>query len=178
MKRINFLIIALISTVALNAQDFVMPNRPKAILDSRSGYITFNELNGGIGLGAINVPFSKYFFGFTTIHGYQVNKDFVTCGGTGILFYNEGTLVPLFLDFRFNLRINTFTPYLMADGGMLLNFSNINSTRLFINPAIGVRYSLSVKLAATFSTGFWMQQGGGNRDSFIPFRAGIVYKPR
>ena len=78
----------------------VDPNRPGTLLNNNPGLITINELHFGIGLGITNVPYSKSFFGFTTINGYQINKNFVAAAGTGLSFYNGGMLVPLFLDFR------------------------------------------------------------------------------
>lgn len=178
MKKILLPVILIMVSVFAGAQEIVIPNKPTMLINSRPGYLTYNEIAGGIGLGNTSVPFSRSYLGLLTIHSYQINKNFTAGGGTGALFYNGGTLVPLLLDFRYHFMINTFTPYILADGGLLLNFSELNSTRLYINPGIGVRYSFSSKIAVTFSTGFWIQSGAASRDSFIPVRLGMVYKPR
>jgi len=177
MKRKLSIIILIISTVTvISAQDMVDPNRPGTLLNNNPGFITINELHFGIGLGTTNVPYSKSFFGFTTINGYQINKNFVAAAGTGLSFYNGGMLVPLFLDFRFRFNISQFTPYFFGDGGFLLNPSDLNSTKLFINPGLGIRYSFSKNLAANLGGGFLIQTGGGTRDTFINIKMGVTYK--
>ena len=177
MKRKLSIIILIISTVTvISAQDMVDPNRPGTLLNNNHGFITINELHFGIGLGTTNVPYSKSFFGFTTINGYQINKNFVAAAGTGLSFYNGGMLVPLFLDFRFRFNISQFTPYFFGDGGFLLNPSDLNSTKLFINPGLGIRYSFSKNLAANLGGGFLIQTGGVTRDTFINIKMGVTYK--
>jgi hypothetical protein len=182
MKKTLILILALISALPVMAQpDRVIPNKPYSNMASSPGYITFNELTGGIGLGSTDADYSKSFFGFNTIHGYQINKAFVLGAGTGASFYNGGMLVPLFVDIRYRFLINRLTPFAFGDGGLLLNFSDFNAgTRIFINPGVAVRYALSKNLAAHIGTGVWLQMGGGgnSRDTFINFKAGITFKPR
>ena len=178
MKRKLSVILLIICTVTIiSAQDIVTPNRPVSMLSGDPGFITINELHFGIGLGMTNVPYSKSFFGFTTINGYQINKNFVVAGGTGLSFYNGGMLVPLFLDFRFRFNVSQFTPYIFGDGGFLLKLSNINSTKLFINPGLGIRYSFTRNWAANLGGGFLIQTGtAGIRDTFINIKAGVTYK--
>jgi len=111
MKPVIVLLILLLSgTIPVPAQDMVIPNKPYSSLNSRPGYITYNELTTGFGRGDVSVPYSKSFFGFNTIHGYQINKKFVIAGGTGISFYNGGTLSPLFMDIRYRLKSRLLTP--------------------------------------------------------------------
>jgi hypothetical protein len=178
MKRTLLLIIVVIISVPAMAQKRVMPNRSYSTLNSNPGYITINEFQAGLGLGNINTDYSKSMFGFTTIHGYQLDKTFLVAGGTGALFYNGGMLAPLFMDFRMNIRISSFTPYAYAEGGVLLNFSDLTEeSKIFINGGAGVRYSFSRQLAATASAGYWVQYGL-SRDSFVVVKAGLTYKPR
>jgi hypothetical protein len=178
MKKILILMIFVACTSALMAQGRVMPNRAYSILNSSPGYITINELQAGLGLGNTSTDFSKSMFGFTTIHGYQMNKNFLAGGGTGALFYNGGMLVPLIMDFRYNIKISVFTPYVYADGGVLLNFSDLaENSKIFINGGAGARYSFSRQLAATLSAGYWVQNGL-SRDSFVIVKAGITFKPK
>jgi hypothetical protein len=178
MKRSLFIIIIVIGCSAAMSQGRVVPNRAYSILNSSPGYITINELQAGLGLGIKSTDFSKSMFGFTTIHGYQMNKNFLAGGGTGAIFYNGGMLVPLIMDFRFNIKISVFTPYVYADGGVLLNFSDLTeNSKIFINGGAGARYSFSRQLAATASVGYWVQNGL-SRDSFIVVKAGITFKPK
>jgi hypothetical protein len=159
----------------ISAQEIIDPNRPGTELSTEKGFITINEINFGFGLGLHQVPYSRSFIGFTTVNGYQFNKSIMAAGGTGLLFYNGGLLVPLFLDFRYRFYINQYTPYVFADGGVLLDFSHLNSTKLFINPGIGIRYAFSRNWAANLGTGLLVQYGEF-RDSFINFKIGATYK--
>lgn len=179
MKRKLSIIITVICSIVTSigsAQEIVLPNKPATIISTYPGFITINELTAGFGIGGTSVPYSRIFIGFTTINGYQINKNFVVAAGTGLFFYNGGQLVPLFLDLRFRFKIGQITPYFFTDGGGLLNFSDINSSRLFVNPGIGLRYSLSPNVAINFGGGLFIQQAPPNRDSFINIKAGITYK--
>lgn len=173
------IIVALLAlfNASVAAQELVIPNKPYSSMNSLPGYITFNEASVGIGLGDVSVPYSKSFFGFNTIHGYQVNKYFVISAGTGISFYNGGTLVPVFLDLRYRFHIDHFTPYLFGDGGLLFNPGGSGESRLFINPGAGVRYTLSEKFGLNLGAGIFMQTGE-TMDSFVNIKLGIVYKPK
>jgi hypothetical protein len=178
MKRFLLILTMAIVSAGVMAQGRVIPNRPNAILNSRPGYITINELQAGIGLGKTEVPYSRSMYGFTTVHGYQLNKSFIVAGGTGALFYNGGMLAPLFMDFRFSFRISTLTPYAYSDGGILMNFSDlVDGSKIFINAGAGIRYAFSRQVAANLSAGYWIQNGV-SRDSFIIVKAGVTFKPR
>jgi len=179
MKRklsIIIVVICAIVTTTVSAQNIAVPNMPVTVLSREPGFITINEITFGIGLGDTDVDYSKTFIGFTTINGYQINKNFVAAAGTGLFFYNGGLLVPLFLDFRYRFNINQYTPYLFADGGFLLNFSEISSTKLFINPGIGIRYTFSRNIGVNLGSGLMVQTGDGNRDTFINIKSGVTFK--
>ena len=177
MKRATFILVLIICAFSFaSAQDMVLPNKPFTTLNSNPGYITIDEFTTGFGLGVTDVPYSKGFWGFTTLHGYQVNKSFIAAAGTGIYFYGSDILIPLFLDFRYNIRISNITPYVFADGGLLLNPSDFNGgTKLFINPGAGARYTFSKKIAVNLGAGLLIQSGL-SRDSFINIKMGMVYK--
>ena len=176
MKRsLAILTVILLSMFTVSAQDMIAPNKPFTSLSCTSGYITINEFTAGIGLGDISVPYSKSFFGFTTIHGYQINESFVIGGGTGVSFYNGGTFIPFFGDVRYRFMISTFTPYLFGDGGFL--FNTAGATKMFINGGAGVRYTINSHIGINFGTGIWVQYGN-IRDSFVNFKLGVTYKPK
>lgn len=176
MKRsLAILTVILLTMSMVSAQEMVPPNKPYVSLNGIPGYITINELTGGIGLGDVSVSYSKFFFGFTTIHGYQINDAFVVGGGTGVVFYNGGTFIPLFADVRYRFLINTFTPYLYGDGGLL--FNTAGGKKLFISGGPGVRYTVNNNIGINFATGLLIQYGD-SRDSFVNFKLGLTYKPK
>ncbi|MDO9580283.1 MAG: hypothetical protein Q7J06_06905 [Bacteroidales bacterium] len=178
MKRsLAILTVILLTMFTVSAQDKVALNKPIVSLSGTKGYITINELTAGIGLGDVSVPYSKSFFGFTTIHGYQINESFVVGGGTGVSFYNGGTFIPVFADvrYRFLIKINTFTPYLFGDGGFLINTTG--GMKMFINGGAGVRYTINNQIGINFGTGLWIQYGD-TRDSFVNFKLGVTFKPK
>ena len=177
MKRVlvlSLLIICIAS--AVSAQKKAHASKPGMKLNPDAGYIMINEFTGGLGLGATDVPYAKGFFGFTTIHGWQVNKSFVVAGGAGVSFYNEGTLVPLFFDLRYRVYVSQWTPYVFGDGGFMLDFSEAKDTRLFLNPGIGVSYTLSRNFAVNLGAGLLTQFGSTERDSFFNLKTGLTYK--
>jgi hypothetical protein len=176
MKRSIFiLLVSLCFASVITAQYKVNPNKPYSTLRSGPGYLTINELTGGFGLGGTTAKFSKMFFGFTSVTGYQINKNFIVGAGVGVSFYESGLLVPLFLDFRFAYNVGQLTPYVFADGGLLLNVADLNTTKLFINPGVGARYTLGKKVGINFGAGFLSQVDGTVRETFVNFKLGAVY---
>ncbi|MGM0532351.1 MAG: hypothetical protein ACQER7_13480 [Bacteroidota bacterium] len=175
-KAVLFALIAFIS-MSVSGQ-LVKPNSPKPSLDGGSGYITINEFATGYGLGGHTTPYSKGYFGFTSLHGYQANEIFLFGAGTGLLFYNDGLLIPLYLDMRVRLRFAALIPYLSGAGGMLLNPSDFNAgTRMFIHPSGGVMYTINKKLAASVGAGLQIQMGANiSRASFVTGKIGVAYK--
>jgi hypothetical protein len=176
MKQTTLLFIILLCiTSSAYSQYKVTPNKPFSTLRSSPGFVTINEITGGFGLKGKTYPYSKHFIGFTSIFGYQVNGNFFAGGGTGLSFYDAGLLVPLFLDFRFAFYNRQLTPYIFGDGGLMLNFSDLNTTKLFINPGGGVRYTIGKKLGANIGAGILSQVDGENRASFVNIKGGVVY---
>jgi hypothetical protein len=176
MNRTLLLLTAfMLITLYVSGQNLVTPNRPVQNFNSEPGYITINEFSGGPGLGIVDGPFAQYFVGFTTIHGYQINKNFVTAAGAGFSVYNGGNLIPIFIDLRYRFFNSTFTPYIVGDGGVLLNPSG--GTKLFVNPVAGIMYTLSKKVGINFGAGLFVQKGDGMRDSYINFKLGVTFMP-
>jgi hypothetical protein len=174
LKRfILFLVISANASGTVYAQDLVIPNKPYSFLRSSPGYIIINEFTGGIGLRKVSVPLSNSFFGFNTIHSYQINRNFVIGAGTGISIYNDAAMIPLFIDFRFNFSIHSLTPYFSGDGGLL--FSRSVNEKLFINPGAGIRYALNRNICIILGTGLFVQVAE-TLDSFLNFKIGLLYK--
>jgi hypothetical protein len=177
MKKAFFITIIILTSVYASGQ-LRMPNRPFTTLNSEKGYITINEFTFGAGWAEDDVPFSQGYFGFTTLHAYHANETVLVGGATGLLFYDDGTLIPLYADMRVNLKIDVLVPYLSASGGVLFNPSDFGSgVRIFINPAIGITAPLSRSFAVNISGGFLIQmyQNTGSAN-FVNGKAGITYK--
>lgn len=160
----------------VSAQDLVYPNMPYETLETSGGIISITEFQTGFGAGDVSVPYSKNFSGFTTLVGSQINRSFIIAAGTGLSIYDDGSLVPLFLDIRCKMNFSRLTPYLYADGGLLLNFSNLDETQIFMNPGIGASYSVFRKFAVNLSTGFLMQTGYSVINTFINLKMGVICK--
>jgi hypothetical protein len=176
MKRTLLLAFALLFLIISANAQYKKGNKPGIRLRPDPGYITYNELNSGLGLGVTSDAYSKGFFGFTTIHGYQVNQTFSVAGGTGISFYNEGTLLPLFMDLRLRFLVSRFTPYVFGDGGFLFDFVSVENTRIFANPGIGCYYATSRNLAINLGVGIH-SQFRDTRASYVNIKLGITFKP-
>ncbi|MFO7852387.1 MAG: hypothetical protein ACQERS_03875 [Bacteroidota bacterium] len=177
MKKIILISIVLFTTLTSFGQ-LIRPNRPYLTFNAEPGYVTVNEFTAGYGLAGQTVPYSKHYFGFTTVHGYQANETFMIGGGTGLLFYNDGLLIPLYIDMRVRVNQGLLVPYLSGAGGLLLNPSDFDAgTRMFINPAAGILYPITRKLAADISAGFLMQMAPNiGRASFVNAKIGVTYK--
>jgi hypothetical protein len=161
---------------AAQAQDLVYPNRPVVMLKSNHGLITMLEYHGGAGAGDASVPFSKKYSGIDALVGYQINGSFIVAAGTGFSVYNGGSLIPAYMDLRYTFYFSKVAAYLFADYGLMMNVSNFDSTRMFMNPGIGARYSISRRFAITLSTGILVQTSDQNLNAFINLRAGVTYK--
>jgi opacity protein-like surface antigen len=176
MKRILLFTLFIAGFIsAVFAQKALRYEKPVVLLNSDKGYITINEFTAGFGLGNTTTPYAKDFFGITTVHAYQISKNFLIGVGTGISFYNGGALVPLFLDFRYRIYVSRVTPYVVANEGVLFDFSGKKDTRFYINPGAGVSYTIKPKLALSFGAGF-LVQWGNLRDTYINLKTGVIYK--
>ena len=175
-RKLSIIIVIICAAAIVSAQDKNFPSVSAKVLSIDPGFITINELHLGIGLDNTDVPYSKSFFGITTVNGYQINKNFITGIGTGLSFYNGGLLIPLFLDFRYVFNIYPFTPYVFVDGGFLLNFSDFKGTKLFVNPGVGIKYSFSTKFAVNLGSGLLIQSGRSVLNTFINIKAGVTCK--
>ncbi len=174
-KAFCYISFLLYAGLCVQAQDLIKPVNPVTIYNITPGYITINEFTGSVGLGSKDPQYSDYFFGVTTLHGYQLNKHFLAAGGTGVLFYDKGVLIPLIIDLRYSFNGSKFIPYFYGDGGVLLNSKQV--IKLFVNPGIGIKYFLTNHLVLTVGAGMWVQ-ADIRRDSFLNFKLGIAYKPK
>jgi hypothetical protein len=166
-------ITTMLMILTANAQ-MVNPNKPFRTLSSQPGYLSTTELAVGFGLGDTEADYSKSFIGLTEVVHFQFTKSINAGIGTGALFYNGGSLVPLFLDFRYKFMLHKVTPYLFMQSGAMLKFSDFNSSMIFVAGGGGGQYAFSRRLAANLGLGL-MIQSGGYRYSFITLRGGVTY---
>ena len=166
-----------VSFAEASAQVGASKGKSTSMLDTHKGYITINDITYGYGLSVTSVPFSGSYLGFTTVQGYQINKNFAFGGGLGFHVYDPGKAIPLFLDFQYRFyTTRAVTSYAFADGGFLFKLGNEEkTTELFINPGIGVRRDFSKDLGGNMGLGIMIQQGP-KRNSFINFKLGVTIK--
>ena len=175
------LILLVITMVTMLAQpDQRIARTPKVTYDWNPGFVTTGEITGAYGLGLVFDELSKYYYGFNATAGYQFSRNIKAGVGTGIHIHNDGTLFPLYIDFRMNLNSQEVVPYISGAGGVMLDFDDLtNETRVFINPLLGLRYIAANRTAVTFATGVMVSTGGpSQRKSFLNFKLGIELKSR
>jgi len=174
------LLMLIISLAAANAQpDKRIANTPAVNYDWQAGYVNITEIVGGPGLSATAYPYSKYYFGITTVNGYQFTRNIKAGIGLGIHMHNEATLFPVYIDARYSFSAQEWVPFIAAAGGLALNFSDVESrTWIFLNPSAGVRYVAANRMAVTFSAGLMSMAGEGTRHSFISFKAGMEFRSK
>jgi hypothetical protein len=170
-----FLLASGVVTMAQSSQRIA--KTPKINYDWRPGFISITEITGGLGLGDTESELSRYYYGITTLAGYQFTRNIKAGAGAGIQMHNDGTLFPLYLDLRYSINAQEIIPFIAGSGGIMLDFSNIEDTRVFINPSVGIRYVAANRRALTFSTGLMVTTGGPNdRKSFINVKLGVELK--
>jgi hypothetical protein len=152
-------------------------------LNPNSGYANVTEATFGYGVAGTTMPYSERYYGFTTSHGYQLNiyglnlstNLFMGLGG-GLLFYKEGNLIPVFMDFRFTWDKKKIEPFLFGNSGLLFGVKNLDeSTKLFINAGGGIKYRIDDSFAISLGAGLLLQMGT-SRASFLNVKAGVSYK--
>ncbi|MDX9774247.1 MAG: hypothetical protein RBT02_12640 [Bacteroidales bacterium] len=179
LKVTAIIFLLLLTVMPLWSQrDQKIARTPKINYDWRPGFVSITELTGAIGLGDTGSVLSKYYYGITTVAGYQFTRNIKAGIGAGVHMHNDGTLFPLFLDIRYSLNAQEVVPFFAGAGGLALNFNDIvDETRVFINPSFGVRYVAANKTAVSFSTGLMVSTGGpAERKSFINFKLGLELK--
>lgn len=133
----------------------------------KKGFLSIAELNYGFGINTINtyhgsVAIEGTFptIGLRSINGYQLNEMFSFGLGAGFeAFYDadkKGAMIPFTLDARMHFKKGKFSPMLNLNGGYSVGIQN--SSGLAANPAVGIRYYLSNKMAYVLTLGYKVQQ--------------------
>jgi hypothetical protein len=176
MKSLLTSIFLIIPFITVLSQSIEVPKSAYLFSDWRPGFVSITELTGAPGIGLIDEPYAKYYYGITTIAGYQFTRNIKAGVGIGVHRHNEGTLFPLFLDGRYSFNAQKYVPFIAAAGGMAFNFNDIGQSYLFINPSVGIRYVVASGLGLSFSSGLMIMSAPGGRDSFINFKLGLELK--
>ena len=178
MKKLKIvLVITLITSTVILGQTATFNRKTGIGVDSKSRLINITELNAGFGLGETSADFAKYFIGITSILGYSITKNLQSGIGVGMIYYNGGTLVPLFIDVRYLLNFGKTSVYPFGDGGFLFNAGKSGDVkRMFLNPGIGLRHSFTNNLSGNLGAGLFVQRGSDqSHDSFVNFKLGLTY---
>lgn len=139
-------------------------------------FITAAELTGGWGMNTTDIPYAHWLSGATVVAGLEFNRRFLAGFGAGAHIFNGGTLIPIFVEFRYGFPTKNFTPYLFSKGGALLNFESNNSSNIFLNAGIGLRHQFSDKLGFNFGTGLYTHNSGQyGRSSFLTMNLGLIF---
>jgi len=180
MRTIYITLLLLIITASTSSGQLSSRlGRTQAITnDWRPGFFNTTELTGGMGLGTINVPYSHSYFGITNTFSYQFMRRIKAGIGAGVQVHNEGLLIPVFLDGRFNFPIGQWSPFIAASGGYAMSPDNFkDQSRVFFNPYAGIKRIQKKGLALTFAAGVLTQAGGKEmRSSFINLKVGVEFK--
>jgi hypothetical protein len=174
------LLITFIGTKLVYGQSDVQDQKPNVAKNTRPGFLNTTELNLGFGLGITTTDYAKGFAGLTSILGYGIKKNLQVGIGAGLLFYNGGNLVPLFLDLRFIKTFRKISVYVFLEGGILFNSSeSAFGNRYLLNPGTGIKYPIGSKLSANLGAGLLVQTTSDNiHDSFINLKLGLTYSFR
>jgi hypothetical protein len=142
------------------------------------GFVNVSELNAAIGAEDSITGNAKYYFGLTNVFGYQINRNFFGGAGIGLLIYENTLLVPVYLEYKYSVYTKGLTPFLYADGGVIIDPSDFyDESKIFLNPGIGISRTLSPKLEINLSAGFMVQSRSSfSRVTYINFKLGIAYR--
>lgn len=141
-----------------------------------TGFIHIAEVGGALGLGRTDDLYAERIISLDYILGYQATRNFMTGLGTGVNFYNGGTMIPLYADIRYFFNARKNAPFVTADGGVLLSLDRFDNSGIFINPQFGVRRELNSSLYLHLTGGFLSQFAPENRHSYINIKAGVSFR--
>jgi hypothetical protein len=171
MKTKNLLLPLLVPALML-----VFESQASAQLENH-GIVNITETGIGIGLGDTEPDFSKFVVPITTVFDYEISENFILGLGTGVNFYNGGTMIPLYIDARYYFNNLKTTPFVALDLGEMFSLENISHSGLFMSPMVGVKRLIKDKTTLNLSLGGLVQKApDGVRNSFIMFKAGVTFR--
>lgn len=97
-------------------------------------------------------------FVWQLIGNYHFSERFSAGVGTGISLY-EKPMVPLFADARFRVcKPGKFTPFIQCSAGYGIAVSHDANGGIYINPAVGISYSVYKRMKLFVSAGYELQK--------------------
>ena len=93
------------------------------------------------------------------INGYQFNPYFSLGFGTGLhAYFDEGLLMPFFVDLRINYMDRKISPYTSLGIGYSFNLTDyFEPSGVYFSPTCGVRFKLNEKCAMNVGLGLGIQ---------------------
>lgn len=176
--RLTLILLVLSAGTILAQPDERIASNPWVTYDWQPGFVSITEPTGAIGLGLTGDGLSKHYYGLTTVAGYQFTRNIKAGAGVGFHIHEQETLFPLYLDIRYSLSSQQLVPFFAGSGGIMLAFSDlVDNTRVFINPALGLKYVAGRRVGVSFMTGVMVTTGGPDeRKSFVNFKLGVEFK--
>lgn len=154
--------------------------KPEPVPERTYGwFVNSLELGGAYGLSVTAIDYTNWFAGITNVFGYAFSTRMTGGLGTGFQVYNGGAMVPLYLDFRYAFSSRRWTPFLVADGGLVFPLESLKMTGPFISPSVGLQRTISGRSALHLSAGVFTQMTPTtSRSTFILLRAGYTFNNR
>jgi len=177
-KAFTILFLSELFTISSFSQYSTVITNPSFRYVATPGFVNIAELNGGIGLCKCNPLNTAYYFGVTDLFGYQISRNFLSGIGVGYFQFENGQLLPLYLENKYSFYLKSFTPYIYADAGILLDPSDLkDESKILLNPGLGVSRSVSPHLEINLSAGYMIQtRSSSSTVSFVNFKAGVIFR--
>lgn len=145
MKKLLTLLIVLICSIgAISAQDW----------QTSKGYRGFADIGGIIGTGS----HGENAFTISTTHGYQLMPSYLFVGA-GVGFNAGSVLMPIYADIRSQLPTGKFSPFVDFRAGYSGKLEwSFNDGGAYINPSVGITWTLSKKIGLELAVGYTYQK--------------------
>lgn len=123
----------------------------------------------------LNVGISDYAsrFGFTTVHGYQINPYLFAGAGFSLKYWfdYETVSLPIFADIRATVPFGSSPIAFLGD--FRLGYSAYDIYGLYFSPSVGIR--IGRNKAATFALGYELIQNAEVGSAFTLLRVGFEW---
>jgi len=144
----------------------------------RNRFFSHTEIDLAFGLGSTELPYSRQFFGATSIVGYHFNSRLYTGLGAGIFDYSSGVMAPVLIHARYNFSDRRISPFICSDLGMLINLSGTDiDNPFYANPGVGIAVLTQRNRVFTSTVSLythWKKEV--IRESFINLKIGLLLK--
>ncbi|MDT8393237.1 MAG: hypothetical protein RQ761_05310 [Bacteroidales bacterium] len=122
-----------------------------------------------IGLGGI-LDWGGPALSLNMVVGYRFFPQFFLGGGTGLEFYENRSMLPIFFNVRTDFVEARVTPFFAANAGYAFGWLNYEDGSdwggVFIEPSIGIRFNFSSSFGLNLSTGLKFQKVLNSNDIY------------